>query len=441
MANWNNKINASSMIMAYTSDVAELKPNRGFIPLDASGEVVVETFDGSTSTLYATQGTFMPVGVQKIMSTGTVATQFAIVDGSELSLLELLDLREDIDWSNSRTGSRKSIIQGQPDSAENSLDFWTSEAGEEIYGCMDGYTNIIAADGLDYDKFESGTAAVVQASDNIRVVHAVDGDRGFAVDLTVDVEVGKAYTVSTYLSENTLDISRPVISVENNGSKVVTAGQTGIISYTFTAVATETIYVRFGQGADGAAGVGAVTFTEIRMAQATSRYPAQTDGSAAGKTVATDNISASPVWGASGTLFSVNAPYGWSGANNPASADARMAFAGDMQLFNPGDVRFFINPTTIDTNGSVVDNVVSVMSGDWNSSSIGARYNDTARASEVETNIPSGTLYLGNNSGASRPFHGACAMWYFPFVITDYQYALLRAYTIAQFGNVGSLFQ
>ncbi len=166
-----------------------------------------------------------------------------------------------------------------------------------------------------------------------------------------------------------------------------------------------------------------IQIRRIRSAVSTARMPPVPVGSAAGTVVAVDAPACTPTVGTSGTKVQAAFTYGYSGGDNPVNAAAKFwqSEGPTMAAQIPGAIQIYGN----NTGGSVTDGVITVISGDWNGTIHGARLNDGARITRADTDVPAGTLYIGNRSDKARPFHGIIVTIIFPWVLTDAQYTIV----------------
>jgi len=288
-----------------------------------------------------------------------------------------------------------------------------------VLGAFPAATNIISKDGTDYSKFEGGTGTVAQSVNDITFTHLLATDRTFAADTTVALTAGEEYTVSVLVTANTMDIERPCIVVNNNGNMPIGAGVTGIVSYTFTATATESVFVRFGPGADSAGGVGSLTITDMRMVEQPMNGPSFVDGSAASASYVVDKLSCSPTWPSVGSMTMAVAIVGYGGDDNPV-ATARIFNNTNLFLASPGNLTLFGSGASPSIAAGVVmgREEVIYITVDWNCVDIGITVNDGARQTAAETDIPAGTLYLMDVSGGTASLNGVGAFVISPKVLS-----------------------
>jgi len=145
-----------------------------------------------------------------------------------------------------------------------------------------------------------------------------------------------------------------------------------------------------------------------------------------------DLVSCTPTWGASGTIVQAVIPYGWSDwANHPVSGTSRILEAAGFTtqiIGTGGDVTQYSAKSGESTNiaKSPTDAQLDVVAYDWVAGTSGARYNQETRATFANTVTPTGTLYIGNSSLTTRPFHGALVTGIVPWVLSDAEYEILR---------------
>jgi len=176
-----------------------------------------------------------------------------------------------------------------------------------------------------------------------------------------------------------------------------------------------------------------IEIRNIRFVNSSAPVPPFVAGTGAGETCAVDLLSATPSWPSAGTAVQAVMPYGYSGANNPVNAAARLFYATAYSVLNPGNIT--VNPG-LDTNVSVTDGAIDVISSDWSGSTVGARGNDQARITASSALVPTGVLYIGNTSTGIRPFHGALATLIFPWVLSDAEYEIVRVGLNSLFSGV-----
>jgi hypothetical protein len=322
-----------------------------------------------------------------------------IMQGSEVA-------GRDMEVTCSRLGEYKNVITGDT-VLENNAGI-ANIGSLPVISVLEASENIISSDCTGYSKFESGDGVVSLSVNDITVTQEQDSDRAFAGDTSVSVEAGKQYTVSTRITANTLDRERSCIVVNNNGNLPIGAGVTGVVSYTFIAASTENVFVRFGQGAGGAGGVGSITFSEVRMVQSNANGAAFVDGSVELESHGSDIISVSPDWGDSGSIIIACAPIGYGGVENPVSPTARLFNNTNLFLATPGNVSLFGSGASpiLSTSGALTRSQVDVIIVDYDGENIGVQFNDEDRIEGVEADIPSGTLYIGNVSVGIAAFNG-----------------------------------
>jgi hypothetical protein len=145
-----------------------------------------------------------------------------------------------------------------------------------------------------------------------------------------------------------------------------------------------------------------------------------------------DLPSCTPAWDAAGTIVQVAIPDGWSTwANHPVSTTSRMIEGGGFttQIIGAGanNTQYLAKSgeSTVIMD-SPVDAQPDVVSYDWVSGTSGARYGSATRQTFANTVTPIGTLYIGNSSLTTKPFHGILATWIIDRVLTDAEYELMR---------------
>ncbi len=192
------------------------------------------------------------------------------------------------------------------------------------------------------------------------------------------------------------------------------------IAFVLSSEDTNELALRFDEDTD--------VIIEVKMVRAHNSavaHPAHVDGTAAGDAYATDVVTATPTWPGAGTIMMAAMPYGYSGANNPASEYSKF-FEANSPTFvaqRPGAVDILENLT----GGSVTDGVISVLSADWDGVLHGARWNTDARMTRSDTDVPAGIIYLGNRADGARPFHGGVYFRLFDEVLSEADYSDARA--------------
>ena len=177
-----------------------------------------------------------------------------------------------------------------------------------------------------------------------------------------------------------------------------------------------------------------------RMALGTVRMVPVPVGSAAGYVTNADLLQAPPSWPTSGTLVAAVRPYYWTGGDNPVSAiGARFWNANNNFIgFFPGRPTMTGSgafPQLIFQAGEAVLDAVNVMSFDYDGANIGGRWEDVSRITLAETDSPTGALYLLNHPLAQHSFHGLGVFPFFPWVLSDAEYAIVRQGLQADWGG------
>jgi hypothetical protein len=334
----------------------------------------------------------------------------------------------------SRTGARKPIFSPTGEVASDTPDVNYVDGLSE-YSSMAGATNLVDTDLTNWVKSSSNVDVTDQGGGVFRLSFNGLGV-GTAVSYTLPTASLDRYaSFGVRLVSGTPNgSSTDYISFRSLGSPVgtryalvdTTAEFTNENAFVTSASSTNQLSIR----ADNDSAF-VIEIRLMRVANLSAPAAAFPDGSAAGATYDTDLLSCAPSWGSQGTIMAYATAYDWS----ISPSDFARVFevnSGGLRIeqfqdtsswfpFDPGGVSFpvVINP--------YVGNAAAVWSIDWDGVTSGSRINTETRNTQAQTSTPSGTLYIGNNSFGTSPFHGSLVTLIFPRVLTDAEYEIVRA--------------
>jgi hypothetical protein len=312
------------------------------------------------------------------------------------------------------------VFRGVGEVAANTPDLYTTVDGINVYSSMAGVTNLVDTDLTNWTNTlgtvsteDKGNGITEISVSNPGATSTLDYDFLLASnDRTSCAEIklisGGANPSTDYLSfVETNALKGTAFLLEDLTTewqricpKVTSAEATNRLRFRFNSDVTVVLQVR-----------------NVRAVDLSAPGAAPPDGSAAGYTYGTDLLSASPTWPSVGTIVQAVMPYGYSGADNPISETARFFESGNNSAANNTDATQITGSgftPTASTGGSVTENVINVHSMDWDEIKYGGRWSTNSRVTLIDSEIPSGTITLGNDPTGIRPLHGIGTFFLFP---------------------------
>ncbi len=173
-------------------------------------------------------------------------------------------------------------------------------------------------------------------------------------------------------------------------------------------------------------------------------YPnlAPPPGSAAGASYGIDAAAITPAWPAQGSVVAVAIPFGWSGTDQTLSGAPRVydnafpvVFSDDTGAFGPRDGALTMQSAPSISNfiksGAILsDGVAETSCLTWDGAQLQFAGGNESLQSAASAVVPSGVLYLADNSSGTRTFQGTIAAYLFDRVLTDEEYSAVRTYLL-----------
>lgn len=332
-------------------------------------------------------------------------------------------------YSNSATGTRKSIWRGQPDRGPGEVDSITID-GITYVSAMAAATNLVDTDVTNWA--DGGTAAVVTYMGD--GVYRITFDGSGPVALNYYLAGGfldrfgrcEARLISGTPAAPTTDYFGFRAGSSVFGTQYAFEDLTGDwqIADCFVTNANSTSRLSF--RASNASPM-VIEVRDVRGVDSTAPAAAFPDGSPAGTSYSADVITSPLAWGAQGLIYQNAIPYGWSGSGNPVNSQAYWFDEAPLEL----TVYNSENLIATDAIGAIISPpeataTLKTTAVDWNGTLLGFRNCETARSTDASTRLPTGTFTIGNNDTGLKPFHGILGTLPYDSLKSDAEYTALR---------------
>lgn len=345
--------------------------------------------------------------------------------------------------ANDRTGSRLSIFDGNGTIAEDAADTANISPGATAFGCMAGATTIVSTDLS--SGWSSGGAGVAAVTEPETGIYRIAFNGGGPVVLTASLA---SASENRWAGCQARLISGSFVGGATNDYLGFRSGGTTLIGTQFPLANITSEWNDIACSVTAAAGSSnqlvfrsnnaspaVIEVRYMRCAAAKADVPGFAYQAAASASYASDNLAVSSLsWPTSGTVLAVCDPYfGWSAATHPVSTTAELWLSTgdgyDLRLNGSGYPQARIGSTL--TSTKLLSTGRSVLAVDWNGVEIGLRHDDEDRISTAETAAPSGDFVLGSDASGALNINAAMAYLIFDYVLSDYEYDILRQAFIA----------
>ena len=370
---------------------------------------------------------------------------------------------DDITVTNVRTGARKSIFDATTEVAANTVDSTTVDS-LPVLSSMAGATNLVDTDLTNWTASRSTTSdngdnTYRLTDDNTSGQHTAsfststldNDDNTFCIEIKagtlsdvgimIETRAGTFPTGTIDLTDCSFDQGAlDALSVEDIGDgwcRIFATENLGTGATQSKCTILLSNGSTFNYLGDG---TGYVEIRNMRAVDSTVAHPAFPDGSSAGATYGSDLLTCTPTFGSQGTIVQAVKPYGWKDADYPLSAARYFQANVWAEAWTSYNILYFDGTTNLfSESNSVRLNIgdLDIQSFDWDGDLIGIRTNEFGtRKTATQTASPAGTLYIGNKSDGTRPFHGAFVTLIFDRVLTDAEYEIVRAGLQSRLANL-----
>ena len=324
-------------------------------------------------------------------------------------------------FTNTRAGARKSVFPDVGEIAANTPDLYTTVDGINVYSSMAGVTNLVDPDLTNWPT--GGGRVNITESSHVYTL-SFDGTGAEAVYTPDPASAAldrygsfEARIVSGSISPGNNFVSFGSATGDKNGNFYDMENLTSewqVVDFSVdNAITTDRVVLVLANSTPVD-----IEIRNMRAVDLSAPAAAFPDGSGAGATYGTDLLSASPTLAAQGTIYIPWINYGWSNDQNPIAVGARLLSATGYEVYL--DASGFIRTTggAISTK-KTIDDTLTVAAVTWDGVNQTIRVDDETVVSVASAGVPSGTLYHGNNSGATAPGHAAGAPLIFDYVHSE----------------------